>query len=227
MNRFKFPRIAHLPWSLGRGEDDLGLEDLKMLSGHQVVVTEKMDGENTSIYSDGGVHSRSLSSRDHPSRHWVKNLASRVCHKIDKDVHLNVENLFATHSIEYSALPSYAMLFGGWRDSRVYLSWGELTRISEKTGIPLVPVLYRGEWSEEAVRACFTGISKCGGVQEGYVVRSEDEIADEFFTQLVAKFVRPNHVQTDEHWMSGPMRKNGVMRCSKPTSNAVTVEELL
>lgn len=36
-----------------------------------VVITEKMDGENTTLYRDG-LHARSLDSRHHPSRNWVK-----------------------------------------------------------------------------------------------------------------------------------------------------------
>jgi len=41
------------------------------LIGREVVVTEKMDGENTTMYCDN-IHARSIDGRHHPSRDWVK-----------------------------------------------------------------------------------------------------------------------------------------------------------
>ena len=35
---------------------------------------------------------------------------------------------------------------------------------------------------------------------EGFVVRNVDSFAYEDFSKNVAKYVRKNHVQTDEHW---------------------------
>lgn len=71
--RIKYPRTLHLPWSLGRTSDDKVLSSMDHFSGREVVVTEKMDGENTTIYSDG-LHARSTTSQRHPSRSWVASL---------------------------------------------------------------------------------------------------------------------------------------------------------
>ncbi|MNJ76481.1 hypothetical protein D3C77_737690 [compost metagenome] len=71
-----------------------------------------------------------------------------------------------------------------------------------------VPVLYRGIWSEEAAKACYTKHSLCGGEQEGYVVRLAAAFAYGDFKRSAAKFVRKNHVQTDEHWLSKPIEPN-------------------
>ena len=61
----KFPKISHLPWSEGVDEQTdrvLSHEDVvESFQGRDVVVTEKMDGENTSMYRDY-VHARSLDS---------------------------------------------------------------------------------------------------------------------------------------------------------------------
>ena len=54
--RVKYPRTYHLPWSEGRTDDDKVLSDDSQFIGKYVVVTEKMDGENTTIYSDGYLH---------------------------------------------------------------------------------------------------------------------------------------------------------------------------
>ena len=50
--RIKYPRTPHLPWSLGATNDDVKQRDLSHFVGKQVVVTEKMDGENTTLYND-------------------------------------------------------------------------------------------------------------------------------------------------------------------------------
>lgn len=45
--------------------------------GQEVVVTEKIDGENTTMYPDH-IHARSLDSNHHPSRNIVKQLHGQV-----------------------------------------------------------------------------------------------------------------------------------------------------
>ncbi|MGC5412734.1 RNA ligase family protein, partial [Streptomyces sp. DT225] len=59
--RTHYPRTPHLPWSPGATSDDVRMTDLAALAGTEVVVTEKLDGENTTLYADG-LHARSLDS---------------------------------------------------------------------------------------------------------------------------------------------------------------------
>lgn len=75
--RTHYPRTPHLPWSPGAASDDVRLADLAGLTGCEVVVTEKLDGENTTLYADG-LHARSLDSAHHPSRGRVKALQGRI-----------------------------------------------------------------------------------------------------------------------------------------------------
>jgi len=42
----KYPKTFHLPWSLGLRSDDKRLKDLSRFINQEVVVTEKVDGEN-------------------------------------------------------------------------------------------------------------------------------------------------------------------------------------
>ena len=50
----KYPRTWHLPDSPNRGADgDHAHADYSTFEGREVVVTEKLDGENTTIYADG------------------------------------------------------------------------------------------------------------------------------------------------------------------------------
>jgi len=47
VRRTKYPRTPHLPWSPGRFQEDVILADSTQFMRKTVVVTEKMDGENT------------------------------------------------------------------------------------------------------------------------------------------------------------------------------------
>lgn len=85
-NRYKYPKTLHLPWSPGLQNDDrmMSFEDvIQNFTGNNVVISEKLDGENTSMYRDG-IHARSVYSGDHPSRSWVKALHGQIKHDIPK-----------------------------------------------------------------------------------------------------------------------------------------------
>lgn len=47
MSYIKYPRTFHLPWSLGATSDDKVLKNVDHFEGTCVVITEKMDGENS------------------------------------------------------------------------------------------------------------------------------------------------------------------------------------
>lgn len=210
--RTKYPRTFHLPWSLGATDDDktLSLEEVEaMFKGKHVVVTEKLDGENTTIYPDGTCHARSLDSGHHPSRSTVKALAAAIGHKIPKDWRVLGENLYAKHSIEYTALENHFVMFGIVNENNVSLPWPFVRSWSRELEVPTVPEIYRGIWDAKKIKALYPFPSKVGGnVAEGYVVRVVDEFSMNEFNKNVAKFVRANHVTTENHWMQGPVVPN-------------------
>lgn len=204
MNRFfKYPRTPHLPWSPGASDDDKRLADTAHFSGRTVVVTEKMDGENTSIYRDG-LHARSLDGRHHSSRDWVKALQARLSPEIPPGWRLCGENLYARHSIAYDDLESYFYLFSIWTGDNLALSWAETEEWAACWGLPTVPVWRIGLWDEKAMRQ----LSIETGRQEGYVVRVVDGFSYDDFSVSVAKWVRPSHVGTDGHWMHQAVTPN-------------------
>jgi hypothetical protein len=51
-NRVKYPLTFHLPWSPVRTDHDRVLESTHCFEGRRVIITEKMDGENTAMYHD-------------------------------------------------------------------------------------------------------------------------------------------------------------------------------
>jgi len=204
---YKYPRTPHLPWSPGATPDDIALLDTSRFEGIEVVVTEKMDGENTTIYPDH-VHARSVDSVHHPSRSWVKSLQARLATSIPEGFRLCGENLYAEHSIRYERLPSYFLLFSIWNADNRSLSWDETEEWAALLDVPLVPVLYRGPWDEKRVRAITSSLDLA--TQEGIVVRVAPSFAFEELATRVAKWVRPSHVTTDEHWLSRPVKPNGL-----------------
>jgi hypothetical protein len=205
MKYIKYPKTFHLPWSEGLSNDDKRIENIDNFIGRRVIVTEKLDGENTTLYSDY-LHARSIDSKHHPSRSWIKKIHSEIKNNIG-NYRICGEYLFATHSIFYNELPNYFLIFSAWEND-ICISWEETQKLALSFAIPIVPVLYDGIWSESKIKDCWTGISKFGGNQEGYVVRLADSFLSKDFPISVAKYVRNNHVQTDENWMMQPVIKN-------------------
>ena len=152
-DRVKYPRTPHLPWSPGGTSDDSYLVDTKHFEGKEVIVTEKMDGENTTLYNDG-MHARSIDSRHHPSRDWVKAFHSVFAREIPVGWRVCGENVYAKHSIEYDALPSYFLLFSVWNEKNESLSWDQTVEWASLLGVETVPELWRGIWDSTALR-CF------------------------------------------------------------------------
>ena len=214
--RTKYPRTYHLPWSLGATDDDKTHGEAaveSMFGGREIVVTEKMDGENTTIYADGYLHARSLDSANHPSRNWVKaNVAPLMVGNLPAGWRVCGENLYAKHSLGYDALPgTYFMVFAIYDEANRCLSWDETVEWATLLGLTTVPVLYRGEWDEAKVKACYTGKSACGAEGEGYVVRAAEGFSYEEFAGSVAKFVRANHVTTGSvHWAHATVTPNRI-----------------
>lgn len=205
MRRFKYPRTRHLPWSPGASNDDLIAQGTEPFVGRRVIVSEKMDGENTTLYRDH-IHARSVDSRHHPSRDWVKALHGRVAFQIPEGWRLCGENLYAVHSVPYETLPSYFMLFSIWDESNRCVGWDETLEWAELLGVRTVPVLYDGVFDP----AWFDGFDCDTDVCEGYVVRLAEGFRFEEFGNSVAKWVRKDHVQTDEHWMHKEVVPNGL-----------------
>lgn len=206
----KYPRTYHLPWSENITDDDRVMPSTDCFLGKEVVVTEKMDGENTSMYRDR-IHARSIDSPNHASRNWVKNFWSQVCWQIPEGWRICGENLFAKHSIFYGELPSYFMGFSVWTGRNECLSWDETELYLQVLGIEVVPVIYRGEFSKEKIVEA-AGNHKLGTEKEGYVVRIANQFSYKDFRSSVGKYVRKNHCQTVNHWMYGKAIEKNLMK---------------
>jgi len=202
----KYPRTYHLPWSPGVTKDDRIIKSTNVFEGREVVVTVKMDGENTTMYNDY-IHARSLSDKKHWSKSWVKNFHGGIAHDIPEDMRFVVENLYAKHSIKYNDLESYCYGISAWVNLTC-LDWNTTADWFELLGIPVVPILYRGIWDEKKIRSITLDYEK----QEGYVVRLTDSFHYRNFSRSVAKFVRKGHVTAEEHWFHGNAGETNELR---------------
>ena len=200
-DRVKYPRTHHVPFSPGMTDDDRVLESYAAFEGQRVIVTEKLDGENSTLYRDG-MHARSVTSGNHESRSWLKRKLAEICDNIPEGWRVCGENMYAEHSIAYDDLRSYFYAFSLWNERNVRLGWDESKEWFELIGVEPVPVLYDGIFDLKAIeslhRACRNG-RPC----EGWVMQLARPISYGEFRSCVAKYVRANHVATGEHWMYG------------------------
>mmetsp|Transcript_21672 Transcript_21672/g.25635 ORF Transcript_21672/g.25635 Transcript_21672/m.25635 type:complete len:231 (+) Transcript_21672:64-756(+) len=205
----KYPSTQHLPFSPGLGCDDVIMTDPQSLIdiiADEVIITEKLDGGNCCI-SNGVVYAR---THKHPATHPWFGTIKQMFHLIsatleDPTLELFGENLTAIHSIEYGNLESYFYLFGV-RRMGVWLCWDEVVEIAEYLSIPTVPLRFRGKIKtlkdlhfliEQKLMIQHSSVGESVG-PEGFVVRMARSFNNDEFERCIAKYVRPNHIQTGD-----------------------------
>lgn len=211
MIRIKYPRTFHLPWSRGVTSDDKVLSTVDAWEGMPIIVTEKMDGENTTLYRHG-FHARSIDSVSHPSRSILASMHAEIGHDIPEGMRVCGENVYAKHSIYYTDLPSYFLGFSVW-EGNTCLSWDDTLVWFDLLGIEPVRTLMVGEFNQKVLKE-LAEILDASRI-EGYVVRRAGAFTYDNFSNSVAKFVRAHHVQTDDHWMYKSIVPNKLAFCEE------------
>ena len=203
----KYGRTYHLPISPGVMSDDKILKDLSGLSSaDEVVFTEKMDGENTTIHAEG-CHARSPNSGYHASRDWVKAFAAGISPQLSPGERIVGEYLFAQHSVAYTDLPSYFMGFAWIVDGNIQ-SWDDTLERFQTLAIQPVPILDRGPFTDDAIQSVISSLDL--NRQEGFVVRNTASFPEAEMSLRMGKYVRADHVQSETHWMHAEIVKNGL-----------------
>jgi hypothetical protein len=198
------------------------MADVSSLLDVPIVITEKCDGSNLT-YTRTSVFSRSHSGPPgHPSFDLAKATHARIAHELSIGLSLFCEYCYAVHSITYGALPDYSLVFGA-RDDREgrWWDWDMVVAQAADLGLPTVPELYRGGVStarelEELTLSLAAQPSVFGGPREGVVVRHAGEFRDADFKTSLAKWVRHDHVTTDEHWMHQSIRAQKLAKSGTP-----------
>lgn len=207
----KYPRISHFPFSPGAKNDDrIAPENwYEYIKYKHLIYTEKLDGSNSCIRKDG-VYGRTHAVTTHnewDSHLWT--IQSTILNDLG-DLELFGENMYAVHSIEYERLPNYFFLFSV-RENGIWKNWNTVKYIAEYFNLKTVPEysykeVFGADFMKYPIVPMVTKIKKFvehshfGSIAEGVVVRNADEFKDEDFEKYMLKYVRANHVQTDEHW---------------------------
>lgn len=176
----------------------------------------------TTIYNDGSFHARSIDGRHHPSRNRMVGIAKGIGTKLPRGWRVCGENVYAQHSIAYTNLPDYFMVFGIYDENNFCLDWDDTEYFAEELGLTLVPKIWRGNWDHFYVNypdmtrfIMSNGWLSEGeyghiGEREGYVVRTVEGFHFDDLGSHCGKYVRFGHVQTDEHWMHKAVVPNGL-----------------
>jgi hypothetical protein len=202
MNPVKYPRTIHLPYSDSVADDDIVRSD-DHLKNKEVIVTLKLDGENTSLYNNY-YHARSIDSANHVSRDFVKSWWMERSYNLPENMRICGENLFAKHSIYYANLKHYFYGFSVWEDD-ICLSWEDTLEWFSLFDITPVEVIYRGVYDKESILNAFEPHRE---QHEGFVIRRENAFKYNEFKDNMAKYVRKNHVNSDKHWMHQTITPN-------------------
>lgn len=206
--RVKYHRTFHLPFSESKTDDDRTLKNVNHYEGKEVVVTLKMDGEQSHIYSDGYFHARSIDGLPHHTQSFVRNLASKIGYELPPGWRISGENLYAKHSIKYENLESWFLMFALWDEKNICLSWDTVTEWASLLDLKTPKVIFRGIFDEERVRESFEPYKK---EHEGYIVRLTESYPYGAAKYSIAKYVRKNHIQTSNHWKYERIEINGTV----------------
>lgn len=206
-SRHKYQTTPHMPCSPGISRNDKKLKSLAHFRGEDVVISLKRDGENANLYTDG-FHAKSIDSRHHPSRDWLANWHAGFAHDIPQGWRICGENMYARHSLSYTDLASYFEGFSVWDETNTALDWDSTLEMFELLSIVPAPVKWRGIFDERVVHQLVAELDL--EKDEGLVMRKAGRIRYEDFGRSYAKWVRKNHVQTDDHWMHAAVVPNGL-----------------
>lgn len=229
-NFFRYPHTPHLAW-LGEGvpRDDkvLTTAEVKSFFAGAVSVEEKLDGANLglSLDADGQLQVQNRGqylAEPHAGQFtrlpaWLTQ-HSEALHAILKP-HLILfgEWCAARHSLDYTALPDWLLLFDVY-DKSVGRFWNASRRnkLTNEAGLVTVPQVFYGKTSlSELKRLVETVLSNYrSGPLEGLVIRRESSEWCEFR----AKLVRPDFTQgINTHWRKRSIEWNQMAYSLKAT----------
>ncbi len=207
----RYPRIPHLPGSRATA-DDVVLERMPAwVEGDDVVVEEKLDGANASIWVDASGEPR-VSGRAGPGaadragqfgrmRAWAAHRRQALLAALAPGDVLYGEWLFLRHTLRYDRLPDLFVPFDVYCPERGYLDRSARCLRFELAALVPVPLLRRGGIRSVAELDALCARSRFGDCRmEGLVVRRE---VGGCVVQR-AKWIRPDfRPRPDADWGTG------------------------
>lgn len=199
----KYPRTPYAPYSPSIAKEDRVYANINHFLGKRIIITEKIDGSNTTLYQ-GKPYARGIGDT---SRHKIHGLVKKHhAWKVQGGDILYGEDIYAVHSIEYDPVyENETFMAFALRQGDVLRSWDALVKYTDERDIPRVPLIFDGYViSEKVLKELFLDVfrqgSSLGPEVEGAVLRTADGFPIDEMELNICKVTRRNHVQTDEHW---------------------------
>lgn len=209
-----YPRIAHLVQGLGTPDDRVLPSTVSGdLLDSEVIVEEKLDGANVSIWVDddgrlscatrAGPGARDRAGQLGPLRAWLAANDARLRDMLGDWPVVYAEWLLLAHSVSYDRLPSYLVVLDLWDPDEGFADVEDRDELSDRVNVPHPPRLWRGvPRSVERLEHLITRSAWGAEPSEGVIVRRVG--AGE---PRMAKLLRPGFLHLgDEHWMAGRPR---------------------
>lgn len=208
-----YPRIPHLVAGRGTRDDRvLAADEVADLLSQEVVVEEKLDGANVSMWiEDGAVQSAlrgGLGTADRagqlgPLRAWLAGRGDDLVALLGEGLALYGEWLYLAHTLSYDRLPSLLCALDLRRPDGTFLTVDQRNECCARTGLSVPPELWRGVPGDLAAVEALLGPSRYrSGPAEGVVVRTADARG-----HRIGKLLRPGFApMSDEAWRKGRPR---------------------
>jgi hypothetical protein len=215
MEYIKYPSTPYIPFSESIGRPVI---DIQNLLDKPLVITEKMDGSNVVLTSEH-VGARNAKTAEHKSFDMLKKEHASIKYLIPDGIQIFGEWLYAKHSIHYTkdlSLKSFLYIFHVYNTKqRSFYPWSAVKMMARSLGYPCVPIIKEDTTfsTKEIFTSEITKIAKnvIKEGREGIVIRVQSDIKHNEFETHTGKYVRPNHVQTDEHWRTQKLVRNEVV----------------
>lgn len=210
---FRFPHTPHIAWlATGEPRDDkvLSPAEAKVLLAEEVILEEKLDGANLglSLAPDGSLRAQNRGQylcEPHAGQFsrlpgWLAQHSEAIAVALKPTLILFGEWCAARHSLDYSSLPDWFLLFDVY-DHQASKFWSSVRRnaLAEKLGLFTVPELERGHQTLPLLktRLQYDQSRFRSGPLEGIIIRQDSKD----WCQNRAKLVRQDFTQTIfKHW---------------------------
>lgn len=221
---FRYPRTPHLAWSgQGAPRDDkvLSPAEAGALLAAEVVAEEKLDGANLgfSVGPDAQLRAQNRGqylAEPHAGQFarlpsWLAQHADALLDVLAPELMLFGEWCAARHSLDYSLLPDWFLLFDVY-DRAAGRFWSTTRRnaLAQTVSLSTVPEILRGHTTLAKLQHQMMTMPsryRTGQAMEGVVVRRESAE----WCETRAKWVRPDFTQSiDTHWHKRAMEWNRV-----------------
>lgn len=212
----KYPHTPYFRFSPSVDKEDVretGYFDLRNFLNKDILFTTKMDGSNC-VMTNEKIAARNGVHATRKSFDYAKGLHAQIANRIPENYYVFGEWLYATHSIYYDNLSGFIQLFAIFdADEERWLSWDDVVVMSSLLGFVTVEYskIYNFNNTKELEAAiCEYADKQIVAGNEGIVVRNVGSFTD--FKTNVAKYVRKDHVQTDQHWSQQKVKRNIIIK---------------